>query len=226
MFCHLALSCVAALLLGAAPPLSPTAVLARYDAELARVATPSILEFEFAVEQVGPRNLDQTHRVYRSGLTERDETLSVSGVRLRLPSVRIIRNRLDRYSILEVAPRVTAYTFAFVRLERVGTRQDYVFRTEPHLSSAFTVREITLDGSTFLPTVVHFSTSMGGDRSEGKLTFGKFDRYWLVREATLNATVSKKPVRERIVWSRYRFPPSLPASTFAFPRPVLRVPAR
>ena len=72
----------------AAPPLEPATVLARYADALAALKHPAAISFEFSVEQLGLRNLEQTHRVYRSGSDERDETLSVDGYALNYPAVR------------------------------------------------------------------------------------------------------------------------------------------
>ena len=58
---------VAALL----PPklLDSQVVLKRYEARLAAAKDPQTLIFMYAVSQAGPQDIDQTHRVYRSGIS-------------------------------------------------------------------------------------------------------------------------------------------------------------
>lgn len=205
------------------PPLipeSPETVLAKYADALDNVAIPKYVTFEYSVEQAGPRNLVQVHRVYRSGLTERDEILSVDGQPLPHPSVRIIRNRIDRYGISATAPRARDYAFTFTGAHRAGSHYDYIFQTEERAGGAFAVTSVAIDGLHYLPAQIDFTTVAGAVRGHGRLSYGKFDRYWMISEATVTAKVNDKPARERIVWMHYEFPASLPPSTFAEPRPL------
>jgi hypothetical protein len=124
----------------AAPPsaaadIEPVAILARYEATLATLKRPKAMTFDYSVEQLGLRNMEQTHHVYRSGLAERDETLVVDGFTLPRPSVRIIANRSYRYEITAVAPRQTTYAFVYTGSKFGANGLSYVFHTEPRSNS-------------------------------------------------------------------------------------------
>jgi hypothetical protein len=201
--------------------LAPALVLARYKAGLATVARPKSLVYQYTVEQLGLQNLEQAHRVYRSGGNERDETLMVDGYTLQYPSIRIFRNRSDRYDIVAVAPRPARYSFAYSRVLAYAGGDSYVFRTVPLGTGAFAVSEIEIDGRTFLPSVVRFKIAGNGARGSGELRFGPSQTYWLVRQASVNAHLTRgASAHERITWSNYQFPSSLPASTFTTPQIV------
>jgi len=198
-----------------APALAPGAVLARYGHALATLRRPKSVSFQYSVEQLGLRNLEQTHRVYRSGLRERDETLAADGQPLPIPSIRIIENRMDRYDILAVAPRLPAYAFTFVGLRH----RAYVFKTLAHAAGPFTVTAVELDAGTYLPAVVRFRIAGNGARGSGELHYARADRYWVVRMAQITAHLTNGArAHERIAWSGYQFPSSLPPSTFVLPR--------
>jgi hypothetical protein len=202
-------------------PEPPAVVIAKYVAALASVPAPKYVRFEYSVEQVGPRDLVQTHRIYRSGQTERDETLSVDGQTLPNPSVRIIRHRVDRYGIAAVAPRPVSYVFTFVGSKRSGARYDYAFATQPRSSGAsFTVTGVLIDGRRHLPLQIAFEAGAKQVRATGRLTYAPFEHYWMIVEATVTARSEGKVSRERIAWSRYSFLDSLPESTFVAPRPL------
>jgi hypothetical protein len=214
-----------AALLGAAPSRppaleTPSMVLAKYAEALVGVANPKYVTFEYAVEQAGFHNLVQTHRIYRSGLTERDEILSVDGLPLSQPSVRIIRNRVDRYGIAATSPKPKDYEFTYTGAHRVGSHYEYVFHTDPHGGGAFAVKSVAIDGLRYLPSQIVFSAVSGAARGQGRLSYAKYDKYWMVSEATVTAKVKGKLARERIFWTRYEFPATLPDSTFIAPRPV------
>jgi hypothetical protein len=201
--------------------LAPALVLARYKARLAALARPKSVVYQYTVEQLGFQNLEQAHRVYRNGGSERDETLMVDGYTLQYPSIRIFRNRSDRYDIGAVAPRPARYSFAYSRALAYGGGDSYVFRTVPVATGAFAVNEIEIDGRTFLPSVVRFKIAGNGARGSGELRFGPSQRYWLVRQASVNAHLPHgASAHERITWSNYLFPASLPASTFTSPHAV------
>jgi hypothetical protein len=199
---------------------TPAAVLAKYASALARLPAPRFERFEYSVEQVGPRNLSQTHRIYRAGRMQRDEILGVDGLTLKHPSIRIIRTRSDRYEIASVAPRAAAYAFAFVGTLGRGGGLAYVFRAEPRRRGAFSVRSLTIDAHRYLPTAISFTTAAGAVNANGRLVFGPVERYWLIREATVTAKIGQHQARERILWSKYDFPNYLPPSTFEQPRPL------
>lgn len=203
-----------------AVPEDPATVLAKYADALDSVEGSKFLRFEYAVEQAGPRNLVQAHRVYRSGLTERDEILSVDGQPLPHPSIRIIRNRVDRYSISATAPRTREYAFSFAGAHRVGSHFEYIFHTEPRAGGAFAVTRVAIDGLRYLPAQIAFTTVAGDVRGQGRLSYSKVEKYWMIYEASVTAKISEKPARERITWFRYVFPASLPRSTFTAPRPL------
>jgi hypothetical protein len=206
--------------------LEPATVLARYADALANLKRPPTQSFEYSVEQLGLRNIEQTHRVYRSGLNERDETLIVDGYTLKQPAVRILANRTNRYDIAAVAPKPADYTFTFDGTKRDAAGYTYVFRTAPRATPQFAVSEIEIDGRSFLPSLVRFKIGGGGARGSGELAYGLADAYWVVRAANVSVHLTNgATAHERIEWSAYRFPPSLPASTFEAPRPIASPPA-
>ena len=202
-----------------AQPLETAAtVLAKYEAAMDRAKVPDVVRFESAVEQVGPRNIAQTHRVYRSGLTERDELLAADGLALATPEIRIIRDRVNRYNVTTLAPRAKDYAFSLLGEQSDGAHTDYVFATSARAPAAFTVDSVTIDGLVHLPRSIAYTVSAGGVRGHGTLTFTKADKYWVIEEASATARIAGKVARERIVFSRYDFPRSLPDSTFIEPR--------
>jgi hypothetical protein len=202
------------------PLLAPADVLARYEASLDAVKTPPFVRFEYTVEQAGPRNFAQAHRVYRSGLTERDELRGVEGQALSTPEIRVFHDRLNRYAVKALAPRAKDYTFSFVGPHADGSHVDYVFATSARApGGAFVVDSVTVDGIAFLPRIVSYTTLGTGVRGHGTLTFAKADKYWLIVEATATARIGTTVARERITFGRYAFPRVLPESTFAEPRP-------
>ncbi len=210
-----------------ARPLDAATVLARYADALAAVKRPPAVEFEYSVEQLGPHNLEQTHHVYRSSEGERDEITGVNGESLTRPSVRILMNRAYPYDIRSVAPREAEYRFIYTgTILQAADHFVYMFKTEPlGLVGNFEVDEVELDGTTFLPSAVHFKIAGGETRGSGQLTYGKFDKYWLVREATVSVHMPDGQLaQEHIAWSKYQFPPSLPDSTFKEAPPAPAVP--
>lgn len=208
-------------------PLASNTVLLRYAAALALLPRPKVISFDYTVEQLGLRNLEQTHRVYRSGLRERDETVLVDGYTLTRPAIRIFTNRTYRYDIASVAPAPGAYAFAFAGVVRASGGYGYVYRTAPRAAGSFAVSEVEIDGRTFLPSVVRFRIAGGGARGSGSLRYGRSEGYWVIREAQVNAHVtSGTNAHERILWSNYQYPAALPPSTFQAPRPLAtRAPA-
>jgi hypothetical protein len=52
------------------------------------------------------------------------------------------------------------------------------------------------------------------------VTFAKSDRWWVARSAAAQANVPGGVAREHLTFSRWRFPATLPQSTFAAPRPL------
>jgi hypothetical protein len=197
------------------PLLPPELVVAHYQDELVHAAPPPALIFEYTVEQVGPHDIEQTHRVYRQDTSERDEILAIDGRSLPGPSVTISTRRTDRYDITSVAPRQPQYEFSFVRSLQIGERVDYVFRTVSRTGTAFSVSDLTIDGDSFLPSVIDFRSTDAAGRAFGRLTYGRVGDHWLIRDASVSAHVDGAPVRERITWMNYQFPVALPPSTFA-----------
>jgi hypothetical protein len=213
----------AALLLGAAPAkeLDSQYVLQRYALALVETPVPKLLVFGYTVSQAGLGNIEQRHELYRSGLSVRDETLAVDGVTLRQKHVRF-EQREDRYAIDRIAPRGDTYQMLFVHSVRDGSHIDYVYDTTPILRQAtgMWVEQVTIDGIKFLPRRVRFHSEGEDAKGKGTIEYAAFGKYWLPVVATVDATVNGKPARERIAWSDYRFPPSLPASTFLAPQPL------
>jgi hypothetical protein len=206
--------------------LAPRVVLARYARALARLKHPPTLAFDYAVEQLGLRNMEQTHRVYRSGRSERDETLIVDGYPLQRPAIRIFANRTYRYDVSGVAPRAPRYRFVSTgAISRGSSSFDYVFKTVPLGAASFAVSEVVIDGTRFLPSRIRFKIAAAGARGSGQLTYEAVDGYWVVRQALVDARLPNgSTAHERIAWSDYSFPSSLPESTFTPPRARALVP--
>jgi hypothetical protein len=191
-------------------------VLKRYEARLMATKDPQTLIFMYAVSQAGPQDIDQMHRVYRSGSLVRDETLVVDGVKQK--TTRIARYR-SRYTLHDLAPRTAGYVFLFVRPIVSNGRYDYLYRAVPlGAPAAFTVRTMTIDGKTFLPREIRFHSIGAGARGDGTLAFTPAGKYWVPLSIAVQGTVNGRAARERITFSGYQFPPALPQSTFHSPR--------
>ncbi|MBD5656552.1 MAG: hypothetical protein IAI50_15430 [Candidatus Eremiobacteraeota bacterium] len=201
--------------------LPPGVVLQRYAAALAALPRPKSISFDYTVEQLGLRNLEQTHRVYRSGLRERDETVVVDGYVLTRPAIRIFNNRTYRYDISSIAPKAATYAFVFAGVVRTNDGYGYVYRTAARAPGSFAVSEIEIDGRTFLPSIVRFKIAGGGAHGSGALQYGRSELYWVVREVRVNARLTDgTTAHERIAWTNYQFPTGLPPSTFDAPHAV------
>lgn len=196
-------------------------VIERYADALAAVARPKNMVFEFTVEQSGAHNFDETHRIYRSGLHERDETLALAGTALKIPIVRVAPDNAYKYDVLTLSPKPAEYVFTYSGVRVVNGRTVYAFRTKPVAQSSFAVSDVLIDGQRFLPLVIAFTSVGRGMKGKGRITFGPSGPYWVARDVSVAATAADgKETRERIVWSKYRFPDSLPASTFSAPKPI------
>lgn len=201
-----------------APPkvLDSQLVLQRYEARLTATKDPQTLIFLYSVSQAGPLDIDQMHRVYRSGSLVRDETLVVDGVKQK--TTRIARYR-NRYTLHNLAPRTTRYVFLFVRPIVRNGRYDYLYRAVPlGAPAAFTVRTMTIDGRTFLPREIRFHSTGAGARGDGTLAFTAAGKYWVPLSIAVQGSVNGRTARERITFSGYQFPAALPQSTFHSPR--------
>lgn len=219
-----ALLAAALALIAAAPiapqPLDSQLVLDRYATKLLSVDEPKTLVFTYTVSQAGPHDIEQTHRVYRSGELVRDETLAVDGQALHPKITRIARYR-NRYTIANLAPRLTQYAFLFVRTVRSGRSLQYVYRAVPlGARGAFAIDGMTVDGRTYLPSEIRFTTANGAMRGSGSIGFARSGKYWMPSTVAVQAKLGKRPARERIVFTAYQFPASLPKSTFAAPKPL------
>jgi hypothetical protein len=199
------------------PALAPAAVVAKYAGALKAIKEPRIFSVEYTVEQTGTRSLEQTHRIYRSGTDERDETLAVNGTRPATPVVRIFRRRPYRYTVTALAPKPSAYDFSYAGPHKDGKHVDYVFDVTPKSGTpAFAFTQVTIDGVSFLPVAVSFATRQHG--GSGQVTFSKWDRWWVARSAAAQANVGRGVAREQLTFAHWRFPAALPPSTFAAPR--------
>lgn len=214
---------LAALLLGAASPkqLDSQIVLQRYELEMSDLVAPKTMIFDYSVSQLGSTDIEQRHVIYRSGLRVRDETLTVDGIALK-PKIVTFGSRQDRYALARLAPRTASYAMLFTKTVRDGSHIDYVYDASPiaPASPAFSITRLIVDGVSFLPREIDFRTASATAHGNGKLIYGKADKYWVPQIASVDALVEGKPARERIVWSGYRFPRVLPASTFVPPRPL------
>ena len=202
-------------LLAAAVAVAPADVLARYATTLAETRSPTVLTFEYTMDQTGTRNGEQRHRVFRSGNDERDELLVADGHKITPPSVRIFHNRPNRYTLERLAPQPGAYAFRFLGANH-GVRGDaYVFTANARAPGAFRVTRVAIDGATFLPAAIAFETAHEG---RGTVIFAKYDRYWLPSDINVRATYGNQPMTEHFGFSQYRFPDALPPGTFTLPR--------
>ena len=209
-------------LLGLAPAqLDSQLVLQQYELRMGDLHAPKAMIFSYTVSQAGPNDIEQRHRIYRSGLDVRDETLAVDGAALK-PKIVRIGKREDRYDIARLAPRTTTYTMLFLRTVRDGSHLDYEYQATPLVAQAsgFVVDRVTIDGATFFPRVIGFRTASVAAHGTGKLEYEKIGGYCVPVAVSVDAEVDGKPAREHIAWSDYRFPPSLPASTFVPPKPL------
>jgi hypothetical protein len=214
-------ACGGALLLGvSSASLDSQYVLQRYALSLETVESPKTAVYSYTVSQVGPSNIEQRHQIYRSGSDVRDETLSVDGIALSRKIVRF-SHREDRYTVGRFAPRTDAYEMLFLGTAKDGRHLDYVYEASPLSKAPGTwIDRVTIDGVNFLPRFVRFHTQGIGISGSGEIEFGPFGRYWMPVWVAAQATVKGKPARERISWSDYRFPASLPPSTFVAPEPL------
>lgn len=212
---------VAPLLLGISTgQLDSQDVLASYTRAMATLRAPSVVVFSYTVSQTGPNNIEQHHRIYRSGLEVRDETLSIDGIPLSRKAVRF-EQRPDRYAVARFAPATGAYEMLFLGAVKDGRHLDYAYETTPlNRGSTTWIDRITIDGANFLPRIVHFHTQSESVAGSGEVEFGSFGAYWMPISATATTRIAGKSARERISWTDYRFPLHLPPSTFKAPQPL------
>jgi hypothetical protein len=218
--CAVCASAFAVLLGATAPELDSQYVLQRYAAAITLVTSPKVVVYSYTVSQFGPSNIEQHHRIYRSGLDVRDETLSVDGIPLSRKIVRFSRHA-ERYSVERFAPRSDAYELLFLGTAKDGHHLDYVYEATPLTRGSIVwIDRVTIDGLNFLPRAVHFHSSGVDATGSGDIEFAPFGRYWMPVVADAQAHVKGRLARERIVWTDYRFPQSLPPSTFQPPQPL------
>ena len=214
------IAALAAILALAGAPLDSQIVLERYAARLLATEPAKVLVFTYNVSQAGPRFIEQTHRVYRSGELVRDETLSVDGQSLKQKVTRIARYR-NRYTLDNLAPRLTQYAFLFRRAVRSGNAWEYQYRAVPlGAPGSFVVEGVTIDGHSFLPVAIQFHTANASAKGKGAVDFSRAGKYWVPTAVSIEATIQGKPARERITFNGYQFPASLPKSTFQTPKPL------
>jgi hypothetical protein len=197
-------------------PLDSQVVIGRYVSALEALPTPPAMIFTYDMSQAGPTDIDQRHVVYRSGNRVRDETIEQNGTPLKRRMVHV-RRQADPYTMSALAPRVEDYELLFVRTIRDGKHLDYIYRAVPLRAEAvgFSVDRVTIDGSSYLPRVINFHSSNGtGIDGAGSIQFARFGRYWMPTVASASAVIGGAVARERITFSDYTFPKSLPRSTF------------
>jgi hypothetical protein len=201
-------------------PLDSQDVLLRYQRALVALPTPKTIIFTYSVSQAGPHNLEQTHLVYRSGELVRDETIAAEGQTLKRKIVRVSRYP-DRYAIARVAPHASEYAFLFQGVVHVGTRVGYEYTAIPtQRGGAYVVDAMTIDAATFLPMSIRFTMVSGSVKAKGELRYARAATYWLPQFAVVEARFQKSTARERISFSGYRFPATLPDSTFRSLKPL------
>lgn len=209
-------------LFGAAPveTLDSQLVLARYEMEMSTLQLPKTMIFTYNVSQLGASDIEERHVIYRSGLNVRDETIAVDGIPIK-PKIVNFGHREDRYAIDRLAPRSTGYAMLFMRAVRDGAHLDYRYELTPlGVAGGFVATGLVIDGLSYLPREIDFTTASASAQGHGALVYGKSDKYWMPLYVTVEASVDGKPARERITWGDYRFPPALPASTFIAPKPL------
>ena len=195
-------------------------VLQRYALAVDVLTPPKTVIYSYTVSQVGPSNIEQHHRIYRSGSDVRDETISIDGITLARKIVRFSRHP-ERYTVGRFAPHTSAYELLFLGTVRDGRHLDYQYEATPLSRPAGAwIDRVTIDGVRFLPRTVHFHSVGLGATGIGEIVFAPYGKYWMPVIANAQARVSGKPAREHIVWSDYRFPDSLPPSTFTQPEPL------
>ena len=199
----------------------PSDILARYQHAVRTYRAPRVASFSYAVEQDGLHGFDQVHRIYRSGLLERDETLAVDGKTLVRPVVRIIRGRRDRYAVAALAPRSEQYAFVYGGAVPVGHHRAFRYLTYPKIRHAFTVTSVVVDGVHALPLSLAFTVRQNGLLASGTVEFTTNERYWVPIVTNVEARRGKDVTHEHITWFSYRFPGELPEQTFAAPQPML-----
>lgn len=201
-------------------PLDSQAVLERYAARLLKTEVPKTMIFTYSVSQAGPHTIEQSHRIYRSGELVRDETYQIDGQTPKVKITRIARYR-NRYTIENLAPRMTAYAFLFLRSVRNGNSYSYAYKAVPlGAAGSFVVTGMVIDGRSFLPSVIRFKTSSATMSGTGAIWFARSGKYWVPTSAAVQAKIAGKPAREHISFTSYQFPRSLPKSTFQSPRPL------
>ena len=201
-------------------PLDSQMVLERYASRLLTTEAPKTMVFTYSVSQAGPQTIEQTHRIYRSGDLVRDETLQVDGQSLKIKITRIARYR-NRYALDTLAPRMTEYAFLFMRSTKSGAAYAYQYKAVPlGATGSFQVTGMTIDGKTFLPSEIRFKTSARNISGTGSVAFGRSGKYWVPTSVSIHAKIAGKPASERITFTAYQFPRSLPKSTFHSPRPL------
>jgi hypothetical protein len=212
--------CLWTLLGASSASLDSQYVLQRYALALSTLAAPKVVIYSYTVSQVGPSNIEQRHQIYRDGMDVRDETLSVDGIPLSKKIVRF-SHREERYTVERFAPRTGDYELLFLGTARDGRHLDYVYEATPlSRSSGAWIDRLTIDGANFLPRTVHFHSEGLDVTGSGNIVFGAFGKYWMPLMVDAQARVKGKPARETIIWTDYRFPASLPPSTFRAPEPL------
>jgi hypothetical protein len=215
------LALLALMLAGAAPmSLDSQLVLSRYELEMSDLVSPKTMIFSYTVSQIGTSDIEQRHVIYRSGLDVRDETIAVDGIPLK-PKMVSFGKRSDHYAIANVAPRAATYTMLFIKSVRNGSHLDYRYELTPlEPRSGFVATALVVDGVSYLPREIDFTTSTDSAHGHGALIYGRADKYWMPLYANVEALVNGKPARERIAFGDYRFPAELPPSTFIPPKPL------
>ncbi|HTW84655.1 MAG TPA: hypothetical protein VMD91_11345 [Candidatus Sulfotelmatobacter sp.] len=197
--------------------LAPQAVVAKYATALAQVRDPQVFTVQYTLEQTGTRSVEQTHRIFRSGKDERDEVIAVNGTRATQPEVRIFRNRPYRYAVTRLAPRPADYVFTYAGAVKDGHHTDYAFDLTPRHARAFVHTAVVIDGLTFLPDSIAFTSGHSG---RGRVTFSKSGSYWVASGAEASAHEAGGDAYEQLTFSGWHFPTELPRSTFAVARPL------
>ena len=125
----------------------------------------------------------------------------------------------DRYDVNRLAPKPGDYTFTFASRGIVEGRAVYTFRSDIQKLAAFAVTRIDVDAEHYLPRTLYFHSVNGATKGTGRVSYAPQSRYWLPREASVEArTASGKNARERITWSKFGFPEASARDGYALAR--------
>ena len=204
---------------------SPQAALSAYREAVATLPMPSNLTFEYLVTRSGPtRIITEEHRVYRDGAgRERNETIAVNGTKVVPTIAQVFRHAEWPYGAEKFIVSAAAYDVTFTGQGVVRGRRVYGFSAKRFRKSDFEVNGLYLDASRFLPVRETFTVLGKGCEGTGSVDFVPVREFWLIVSISASCVSSLRgstsqdappPFRERIRFSKYAFPKTLPPQVF------------